>query len=264
VSRCTLRWHWDPRQPEPVTELEKSPQFADLNGTYERAMVIVAHPDDIDFGMAGTAGALTDAGTEVTYCLVTSGEAGIPEDMDRDELRAIRIREQTAAAAAVGVSDLRWLGQPDGALVADLNLRKVISQAIREVRPDLVLTQSPERRWDRVFASHPDHLAVAEATMAAVYPDARNPHAHPELMQAGHEPHSVNEVWVGMLEPVDVFVDISAVLDRKIEALSSHTSQVAWIPDIDALLRGWAIDMAKANGLPEGSMIECFRRVATA
>ncbi|MCH7789572.1 MAG: PIG-L family deacetylase [Acidobacteria bacterium] len=226
-------------------------------------MVIVAHPDDIDFGMAGTAGALVDAGAEVSYCLVSSGEAGIPEDMDRDELREMRIREQTAAAAAVGVSDLLWLGQPDGALVADLHLRKVISQAIREVKPDLVLTQSPERRWDRAFASHPDHLAVAEATMAAVYPDARNPHAHPELAAAGHEPHAVNEVWVGMLEPVDVFVDISAVIDRKIKALSSHTSQVSWISDVDALLRGWAIEMAEANGLPAGSMIESFRRVTT-
>lgn len=246
-----------------MTNSSDSASTIDLDGQFEHAMVIVAHPDDIDFGMAGTAGALIDAGTEVTYCLVTSGEAGIPEDMDRDELRATRIREQTAAASAVGVTNLRWLGQPDGALVADLHLRKVISQAIREVKPDLVLTQSPERRWDRVFASHPDHLAVAEATMAAVYPDARNPHAHTELLAAGHEPHAVNEVWVGMLDPVDVFVDISEVIDRKVKALSSHASQVAWIPDVDALLRGWAAEMAAANGLPDGTMIESFRRVAT-
>ncbi len=238
-------------------------ELEDLSDPPERAMVIVAHPDDIDFGMAGTAGALVDAGTEVTYCLVTSGEAGIPEDMDRDDLKATRVAEQTAAAAAVGVEDLLWLGQPDGALEANLELRRVISGAIRRVRPNLVLTQSPERRWDRIFASHPDHLAVAEATLAAVYPDARNPHAHTSLLAEGLEPHAVSEVWVGMLEPVDVFIDISAVIDRKIQALSSHSSQVEWIEDIDGLLREWAAGAAALHGFPEGTMIEAFRRIST-
>ena len=130
----------------------------------------------------------------MTYALCTSGEAGIPEEMDRAELAQIREREQRAAAAQVGVTDVRFLGQPDGHLEANLELRKVISRVIRQVKPNVVITQSPERRYERIFASHPDHLACAEATISAVYPDARNPHAHVELMAEGHEPHAVGFV----------------------------------------------------------------------
>jgi len=136
---------------------------------------------------------------------------------------------------------------------------------IRQVRPDLVMTQSPERRWDRIYASHPDHLAVAEATMAAVYPDARNPHAHVELLhEEGLEPHKVPEVWVPMLEPPDHFVDITDVIDRKAAALASHASQVAWIEDVSSFVRNWAADTTRRYGLPEGRLTEAFRRIDTA
>jgi LmbE family N-acetylglucosaminyl deacetylase len=241
-----------------------SPTYVDLTDPPGKALVVVAHPDDIDFGMAGTVAALTTAGTEVVYAIATSGEAGPPEDRDRIELAAMREAEQRAAAAAVGVTDVRFLGLPDGHLVADLDLRRCISSVIRTVRPDLVLQQSPDRRYDRIYASHPDHLAVADATLSAVYPDARNPHAHPSLLLEGLEPHSVPEVWITGLEPVDLFVDITDVIDRKIAALSSHSSQVGWIDDIDGLLRNWAADMNTQYGLPEGRLTEGFRRVATA
>ena len=108
---------------------------------------------------------------------------------------------------------MRFLGLPDGHLVADLDLRRDISAVIREVRPDLVLQQSPERNFDRIYGAHPDHLAVAEATISAVYPDARNPHAHPSLLLEGLEPHSVPEVWIGGLEPTNLFVDVTDVFD---------------------------------------------------
>jgi LmbE family N-acetylglucosaminyl deacetylase len=225
--------------------------------------VVVAHPDDIDFGMSGTVAALTKAGTEVVYAIATSGEAGPPEDMDRVELARIREAEQRAAASEVGVHDVRFLGLTDGHLVADLDLRRCISAVIRTVRPDLVLQQSPERRYDRIYASHPDHLAVAEATIAAVYPDARNPHAHPSLLHEGLEPHAVPEVWIGGLEPPDLFVDITDVFDRKVAALSSHTSQVEWIDDLEGFLRGWATENTARHGLPEGRLTEAFRRVVT-
>lgn len=236
----------------------------DLSDPPSTVLVVVAHPDDIDFGTAGTVAALTAAGSEVHYALATSGEAGPPEDADRSELKALREREQRAAATAVGVEHVRFLGFPDGHVVADLALRKAISGVIREVRPDLVISQSPERRWDRIYASHPDHLAVAEATLSAVYPDARNPHAHVDLLDEGLEPHSVPEVWVSMLDPVDVFIDITDVFDHKVAALSSHTSQVAWIDDVDGFLRGWAAGITEQHGLPDGRLTEAFRRVHTA
>ena len=156
---------------------------------------VVAHPDDIDFGVAGTAASLVKAGCVVTYALVTSGEAGPPEDMPRAEVKALREGEQRAAAAVVGVDDVLFLGHADGRLEPNLDLRRDISRVIRQVRPDLVIAQCPERRWHSIYGSHPDHLAAGEATIAAVYPDARNPHAHPELLAEGLDPHSVSEVW---------------------------------------------------------------------
>jgi LmbE family N-acetylglucosaminyl deacetylase len=240
------------------------PDFVDLSQPPTRALVVVAHPDDVDFGMSGTVAALTAAGTEVVYAIATSGEAGPPEEIDRSELAVLREKEQRLAAAAVGVHDVRFLGLPDGHIVADLELRRTISAVIRTVRPDLVLQASPERRYDRIYASHPDHLAVAEATLSAVYPDARNPHAHTNLLMEGLEPHAVPEVWVTGLDPADVFVDITDVFDRKVAALSCHESQVAWIDDVGAFLRSWAVDTTARHGLPEGRLTEAFRRIVTA
>ena len=237
--------------------------FTDLSEPPSPVLVVVAHPDDIDFGTAGTIARLTEAGSEVTYGLLTSGEAGIPEDMDRDELRSLREAEQTAAAAEVGVTDVRFLGLPDGHLEADLDLRRHISRLIRQVRPDLIITQSPERTWTSMYRSHPDHVAAGEATISAVYPDARNPHAHVELLAEGLEPHAVPEVWVVGLEPLDVFVDITDVIDRKCKALGSHVSQVSERFDVDDLLRTWAADTTERLGLPAGRLTEAFRRIVT-
>ncbi len=239
-------------------------ELFDPTNAPERVLVVVAHPDDIDFGIAGTAAVLVGAGSEVTYALLTSGEAGIPDDMDRNELMAMREFEQRAAAAKVGVSDVRFLGQPDGHLEANLELRKVISRVIRQVKPDLVITQSPERNYDRIFASHPDHLACAEATISAVYPDARNPHAHVELLAEGYEPHAVQWVWITQGRDPNLAVDITHVMDRKVAALSSHTSQVAWIEDIDSLLRDWASMSAHQHDLADQAPhIELFTKIKT-
>ena len=162
----------------------------------QRALVISAHPDDVDFGAAGTVATWTDAGVEVAYCIVTDGDAGgFDPSVPRAEIPGIRRAEQTAAAKEVGVTDLAFLGYPDGRLVTSLELRRDLSREIRRVRPERVLCPSPERNWQRIFASHPDHLAAGEASMGAVYPDARNPFAHPELLQEGYEPWSV--LWSG-------------------------------------------------------------------
>ncbi len=231
----------------------------------ERTLVVTAHPDDVDFGFAGTVAALTDAGIEVTYCIVTDGDAGGAETgMPRDEMAPKRREEQTAAAAVVGVHDLHFLGYPDGRVESTLELRRDISGVIRRVRPQRVLMQSPDRNWDRIYASHPDHLAVGEATIAAVYPDARNRWAHPELDAAGLEPWSVAQVWLGAGgADVTHYIDITDSVDRKIEALLCHKSQ---LPDPDAtgkMVRGWTSMIAASAGLADGRYAEAVRVVNT-
>jgi LmbE family N-acetylglucosaminyl deacetylase len=229
-------------------------------------LVVTAHPDDVDFGAAGSVATWTDRGINVVYCIVTAGDAGGAESgIARDEMAAVRREEQTKAAAIVGVTDLHWLGYPDGQLVADLSLRKAITRVIRTVRPDRVLAQSPERLYSRIYASHPDHLAAAEATICAVYPDSRNAWAFPELLDEGLEPHTVPELWL-MARPVpDRFVDTTTAIDRKVEALLSHRSQMIGREEaIPELVRTWGAGTAQLAGLPEGSFAEGFERVDTA
>ncbi len=237
------------------------PDFATDEGV-ERVLVVVAHPDDIDFGTAGSVAMWTDAGIEVTYCLVTSGEAGGDDrTMARPDMAALREEEQTNAAKQVGVSDLRFLGYPDGRVEYTLDLRRDISRVIRQVRPQRVISMSPERNYDRVYASHPDHLATGEATMAAVYPDSRNPFAHPELLDEGLEPWTVPQLWIGLRGNSNVYVDTTDSFDRKMAALLSHVSQIpdpAWA---ETLLRDWGGVNAKTAGLPDGHLAELFSAI---
>ncbi len=227
-----------------------------------QALVIVAHPDDIDFVVAGTVATLTSAGTEVVYCLVTSGEAGAPDDAPREQVARTREAEQRAAAALVGVNDVRFLGYPDGHVEATLALRRDLSRMIREVKPDLIITNGGDRRWDEMYYSHPDHLAVGQATAAAVYPDSRNRWSHPELLDGGYLPHVVERMWVMGLETNHV-VDITDVFDLKLAALRCHVSQVGDGGDLDAMMREWAQSNAAEGGLPEGRLAEVFRQLDT-
>jgi len=231
----------------------------------ERVLVVTAHPDDVDFGFAGSVAAMTDAGIEVSYCIVTDGDAGGSElGIPRAEMGPLRREEQTAAAAVVGVHDLHFLGFPDGRVEPNLALRESLSRVIRRVRPQRVLTQSPERNFDRIYASHPDHLAVGEATIAAVYPDARNRWAHESLLDEGLEPHAAEEVWIGGgVPPATHYVDITTTVDRKIEALRCHKSQLGDPEGIGEFVRLWSIGMATTAGLPEGSHAELIRVVNT-
>ena len=232
-----------------------------------KILVVTAHPDDVDFGAAGSVAGWVAEGHEVAYCLCTSGDAGeAPADLPRSEVAALREREQRAAAAVVGVTDLTFLHHADGRLEATVELRRDISRVIRQVRPERVVSQSPERVWERVYASHPDHLAAGEATMAAVYPDARNAYAHVELLAEGLEPWTVNELYVMGLRSSGaeaVYVDITASLDKKVAALRAHASQTASMTDLETRMRDWGAMVAKAGGLPEGRLAEGFARVDT-
>jgi LmbE family N-acetylglucosaminyl deacetylase len=231
----------------------------------ERVLVVAAHPDDIDFGAAGTVAGWTKAGIAVSYCLITNGDAGgFDPDVPRSEIAGIRQAEQRTAAAEIGVTDLTFLGYPDGRLYVTHELRRDISRVIRQVRPQRVLSQSPERNYARIYPSHPDHLAAGEATMCAVYPDARNPFAHPELLaDEGLEAHTVAELWMSGVELADHFVDITDTYDRKLAALRAHVSQTSHMADLDGMLRGWLAMNAKAAGLPDGRLAEAFRVVDT-
>ena len=230
----------------------------------ERVLVVTAHPDDVDFGAAGTVARFTEAGIEVTYCVCTDGDAGgFDEAVPRSEIPGIRRAEQEAAAKAVGVEEVRFLGYPDGRLTVTQDLRRDISRVIREVRPQRVLLQSPERNWERLAASHPDHLAAGEAAIYAVYPDARNPFAHPELSAEGLAAWTVTEVWL-MAHPVtDHYVDVTDTFDRKIAALRAHESQTAHMPDLSDFVAEWLGSNAERAGMPAGRLAEAFKLVET-
>jgi LmbE family N-acetylglucosaminyl deacetylase len=224
-----------------------------------RALVVAAHPDDIDFGAAGTVATWTAAGAEVAYCVVTDGDAGgFDLDVDRSSMAAIRRDEQRAAASAVGVEQVEFLGWPDGRLVAELDLRRDIAAVIRRHRPDRVLCPSPERSYERLAASHPDHLAAGEATICAIYPDARNPFAFPELLRDGLEPHTVHELWLMASPTPNHVVDITEVIDRKIAALMEHKSQLPDPAATEERVRSWTAAAAAGAGLGEGRHAEVF------
>ena len=230
----------------------------------DRALVVVAHPDDADFGCAGTVAGWVDEGIEVTYCVVTDGDAGgFDPTVSRAEVTALRRAEQTAAAKEVGVDDIIWLGYPDGQVTVTLPLRRDIAGAIRQVRPERVVCPWPARDFSFVFSSHPDHMAVGEATLCAVYPDARNPFAFPELAEEGLAAHIVDEVWtMGATDP-DVYVDITDTFDRKMAALGRHVSQISDFEELAGFLRQRLEATGRAGGLAPGRLAEVFRRIDT-
>jgi LmbE family N-acetylglucosaminyl deacetylase len=232
----------------------------------ERALCVLAHPDDVDFGSSGTVATWTAAGTEVTYCIVTDGDAGGFDETPREQMGPLRREEQRAAAKEVGVSDVRFLGYPDGRLELTLDLRRDIARVIREVRPQRVLTSSPERFYERIGASHPDHMTVGESTLRAVYPDARNPFAFPELLaDEGLDAWTVSEVWLTTSPRADHAVDVTDVVEQKFAALESHVTQVSHQPEgqLRQFVTAWMRETARRFQLPEGRLAEAFHVVFT-
>jgi len=238
--------------------------MADANGV-DRVLVVTAHPDDCDFGCAGTTAQWTAAGLNVAYCIVTDGDAGGSDrSISRSAMAAIRRREQLTAARAVGVTDVTFLGYPDGRVTPSIELRRDISRVIRARRPQRVVCQSPVRNFARIYASHPDHLAAGEATMCAVYPDSRNPFAHPELLQDEQlEPYTVDEVWMMSFSTPDRVVDVTDTIERKWEALRSHRSQYEDWDQLEERVRGFMLAAGKTNGLGDGRLAEVFQVVQT-
>jgi LmbE family N-acetylglucosaminyl deacetylase len=229
-----------------------------------KVLVVMAHPDDVDFSSAGTIATFTDKGIEVVYCIATDGDAGgFDRALDNGGMAALRRAEQTDAAACVGVSDIRFLGYSDGLVEPTIGLRRDIARVIRQVRPDRVITSSPERNYARIHPSHPDHRAVGSATLDAVYPDARNPYAFPELLaDEGLEAWTVREVWLSGQQR-DHYVDVTDTVDRKIAALRAHKSQVSQNDDLEQFIRGFLGATAAEAGLPAGRYAEAFQVIST-
>lgn len=224
----------------------------------ERVLVVTAHPDDCDFGAGGTIAKWTEAGIQVSYCLLTNGDQGGFDDTPRDQMGPLRQAEQRAAGLALGVSDIEFLGHRDGHLLPSVAIRGEVVRAIRRVRPQRMLIQSPERNWERIGASHPDHLAAGEIAIQAVYPDARNEFAFPDLLAEGLQPWVVNEVWVMGKRDRNHFVDVTDTFDRKIAALRAHKSQTSHMEELPDYIRGWAERQAADGGLPAGRLAEGF------
>jgi LmbE family N-acetylglucosaminyl deacetylase len=229
----------------------------------ERALVVVAHPDDVDFWAGGTVACWTSAGIAVTHCVLSDGDTGgFDPEVPRSAIPGIRRAEQEAAAAVLGVSDVRFLGYPDGDIEPSYALRRDITRLIRQVQPARMLTWSPEWSWRRFHRNHPDHRAAGEATLSAVFPDARNPFAHPELFsQEGLKPWEVSEVWlIGSPNP-NHYVDITDTFDRKSAALRAHQSQTAHRDRLAEEVRERLAPNSQAAGLPADRLAEAFQVV---
>jgi LmbE family N-acetylglucosaminyl deacetylase len=188
-----------------------------------RIMVVVAHPDDMEFACAGTVAKFIKAGKQVVLIQCTSGDKGTARrDLSSEELGATREAEESEACRRLGISEIEFLRLGDGELVADLSFREKIVRCIRQHRPDIVITHDPFRP----YALHPDHRAVGITTVDAVYPTARDPLYFPEHVSNGLEPHKVVELWLFGAEYPDTFVDVSQTFGDKLNALKAHASQV--------------------------------------
>lgn len=233
-------------------------------GQVGRVLVVAAHPDDVDFGAAGSVAKWVAQGTEVIYAIVTDGGAGgFDPSVERSKMPSIRRSEQLAAAKVVGVDQVDFLGYLDGELEVTIQLRRDISRVIRRYRPDRVLCQSPERNLTRIFSSHPDHLAAGSATLSAVYPDARNPFTFVELIEEGYQPHSVKDVLLQAHPEPDSYEDVTGFVDMKVKAVLAHASQHSDPARTENMVRSWLADAAGRAGLEIGGAAELFKYVAT-
>lgn len=204
-------------------------------------MAIVAHPDDLEFGAAGTLAKWAKRGARISYVLVTSGNGGTHDPQyNRETIAVLREEEQRAAAAICGVHEVEFLRYNDGEVVPTLDLRKALVRMIRKHKPQVLIAMDPTMWFSgNGYINHPDHRAVGAATLEAVFPVAEMPLMYPELGAA----HKVSEVWIQWVSNPDTWIDISETLALKVEALRQHKSQVG--EDVTSMVSKWAYDEGK-------------------
>lgn len=231
------------------------------------ALVVVAHPDDAEFGCGGTIAAWAREGWEVTLVVSTDGGSGGPDDAtavgpdERRRISEIRKNEQRGAAEELGLKEVVFLDFPDGQLMPDMALRREIVRQIRRTRAYRLICQSPDRVWVPQYSLgrfHPDHLAAAQATLAAVYPAAQNSWDFPELLAEGLQPSRVREVYVVGAPHLNFAVDISETMEQKLAALRRHVSQLGEDQtELAKRIRDWAVERGEPFGVP---MAETFHK----
>jgi LmbE family N-acetylglucosaminyl deacetylase len=216
-----------------------------------RALAVAAHPDDIEFGLAGTVATWTDRGADVTYCIVTDGSTGTQDrDLMGDKLAQLRRVESQRAAEVVGVKNIEWLGYRDGYVEYSLGLRRDIARIFRKYRPHRFVVMDPTPTIEDRFVNHPDHRASGQAALDVTLTAGTTPGHFPELLDEGAEPwRGLRELWIMGPGTKPVGVDISGTIDRKIEALRCHQSQIA--ENIDEIA-GWIRTYAAEQGKPHG------------
>ena len=222
---------------------------------------IAAHPDDLDFGAAGTMAAFAEAGANVHYLILTDGSKGSDDmDLTSPELIKIRKTEQRAAVKAVGGKSVEFLGYPDGELEVTMQLKRDVVKVIRSFKPDVVITMDPSMLYSaaRGFINHPDHRAAGQTALDAVFPLARDHLTFPELFASGYKPHKTKTILLTNFDKSNFVMDITKTFDKKIAALKAHASQ---IQDIDSV-RQWMRQIAEAAGAKAGYKLgESFVRI---
>jgi LmbE family N-acetylglucosaminyl deacetylase len=217
------------------------------------AMSIHAHPDDQEFTVSGTLARWAQAGCEIVSVIITSGDAGSNDPAHdaayKPELAKIREGEQIAANAVLGIKGTLFLRYPDGELEPTVALRKDLTRLIRIHKPEVVVTGDPQGVfYGNGYINHPDHRAAAQAAIYATFPSAGTRLIFTDLLEAGHDPHNVKRVYIHGAEKPDTWVDISATIQQKIEALRKHASQLGdWDPE--KMIREWATEEAKEHGM---------------
>lgn len=228
---------------------------------HSRAMVVVAHPDDADWGCSGSAAKWARLGWEVVYVLCTDGSKGT-EDMTLtgEELSAIRYEEQREAGRILGLKTVEFLHFPDGYLEPTIDLRRAIVRQIRKHRPHILLTTNPKRDLNSSgYIGHPDHFAAGEATLSAVFPSARDHLWDPQMLDDGLPPWKVHEVWVMMFgEESNHYHALEAQdVETSIAALLAHKSQIGEPDRVPGWMRQWRTELGKKA---ETEFAESFKR----
>jgi LmbE family N-acetylglucosaminyl deacetylase len=236
------------------------PADEELEEHQRRVLLVAAHPDDSEFSSAGTVANWVRSGIEVIFVVATSGDKGTPDrDMTRERLSSQREEEQRAAAARLGVHEVVFLRFPDGEMMPNLELRGAVTRMIRLYKPYAVMTHDPTTLfYNNEFINHPDHRAIGQATVDAIYPTARDPLQFAEQIKEGLEPHKVKEIYLWGSDQANVLVDIGDTIEDKIEALKLHVSQVGEATELAERIKTRAADIAEPYGL---RYAEAFRRI---